>query len=79
LESGFFIKKTPTEQKEGEEVEPAGGETGGPRCLAEDYKAAQSSIISVESIIPQIKHDSKIFFSEKNGVTVQAFSGPGYE
>jgi hypothetical protein len=38
-------------QKDGEVVEPAGGETGVPRCLAKDYKTAQSSLITMESII----------------------------
>ena len=49
----------PSQHKSGEVVEPAGGETGGPRSLAEDYKAAKSSLISVESIIPPMHTENK--------------------
>jgi len=31
-------------EKKGEAVEPAGGETGEPRCLAEVYKAAREQL-----------------------------------
>jgi len=31
--------------KKGEVVVPAGGETGGPHCLAEVYKAVKNSVI----------------------------------
>ena len=34
-------------RKKGEVVGPAGGETGGPRCLAEVRKLLKSSIISL--------------------------------
>jgi len=42
-------------QKSGEVVDPAGGETGGPHSLAEDYSnAAQGSgIFIVHKYIPQ--------------------------
>jgi len=34
----------PRAQKKGEVVEPAGGETGVPHCLAEDYKLPTAAL-----------------------------------
>jgi hypothetical protein len=45
--------------KKGEVVGPAGGETGGPHCLAEVYKLLKTALYS-------IKHPEKIIFPEKS-------------